>query len=164
MFYNERGSQIAKDAEVLKRLLDVEWGKYAASSPTQADGILQQPRSFSPPPGSAQKKYPEIEEEREREEKEEREREQREREREQSEKEEREREIQRKKVAAAIPSVAPVVGGAPGTRGKCSASNSNICSRAWPCRNPRSSPNYGAALVNTRRGGLGFGFRIYFFR
>lgn len=117
MFYNERGSQIAKDAEVLKRLLDVEWGKYAAPSPTQANGVLQQPRSFSPPPGSAQKAYPEIEEEREREEREEREREQREREREQLEKEEREREIQRKKAAAVSPSAAPVVAGAPGTRG-----------------------------------------------
>ncbi|KAJ3881339.1 hypothetical protein F5051DRAFT_397383 [Lentinula edodes] len=59
IFYNERDSQISKDAAVLKNLLDIEWAK-------RAD--LPQPKSRSPPPGSAQKTYPEIEEkERERE-------------------------------------------------------------------------------------------------
>ncbi|KAJ3738797.1 hypothetical protein DFH05DRAFT_735327 [Lentinula detonsa] len=53
IFYNERDSQISKDAAVLKTLLDIEWAKRAE---------LPQPRSHSPPPGSAQKAYPEVEE------------------------------------------------------------------------------------------------------
>ncbi|KAJ4475727.1 hypothetical protein J3R30DRAFT_3735574 [Lentinula aciculospora] len=53
IFYNERESQISKDAAVLKNLLDIEWAK-------RTD--LPQPRSRSPPPGSAQKTYPEVEE------------------------------------------------------------------------------------------------------
>ncbi|KAJ3758758.1 RSC complex protein [Lentinula raphanica] len=67
IFYNERDSQISKDAAIMKNLLETEWAKHPE---------LPQPRSRSPPPGSAQKAYPEVEEkEREREREEERERE-----------------------------------------------------------------------------------------
>ncbi|KIK54470.1 hypothetical protein GYMLUDRAFT_206438 [Collybiopsis luxurians FD-317 M1] len=52
MFYNEKESQISKDAAVLKDLLEVEWAKHTD---------LPQPRSRSPPPGSAQKAYPDVE-------------------------------------------------------------------------------------------------------
>ncbi|KAF9261985.1 hypothetical protein L218DRAFT_869069 [Marasmius fiardii PR-910] len=46
LFYNEEGSQITRDAEALKKILETEWQKH---------GILPTPRSTSPPPQSAQK-------------------------------------------------------------------------------------------------------------
>ncbi|KAF9068323.1 hypothetical protein BDP27DRAFT_1327454 [Rhodocollybia butyracea] len=52
LFYNERDSQISKDAAVLKKLLETEWAR-------RPD--LPQPRSHSPPLGSAQKAFPEVE-------------------------------------------------------------------------------------------------------
>ncbi|KAL0067984.1 hypothetical protein AAF712_004887 [Marasmius tenuissimus] len=52
VFYNEESSQIARDAENLKKVLETEWNKQT---------ILPQPRSTSPPPQSAQKVHKVVE-------------------------------------------------------------------------------------------------------
>ncbi|KAL0573841.1 hypothetical protein V5O48_008105 [Marasmius crinis-equi] len=52
MFYNEESSQIAHDAENLKKALETEWKKHTTLPP---------PRSTSPPPQSAQKVHKTVE-------------------------------------------------------------------------------------------------------
>ncbi|THV07276.1 hypothetical protein K435DRAFT_742310 [Dendrothele bispora CBS 962.96] len=53
LYYNEPGSQISSDAEKLKKTLESEWSKRSSTLP--------QPRSFSPPPSSAQKIHKQVE-------------------------------------------------------------------------------------------------------